>query len=368
MTTPLDFTARHKIVNGVWDSRDSGGAATLRLSGTGFGNNGPTVVLFDDFRHGAEEVPIGRVANIGQWKNPVRFGEGRPTLQWDVDGFDSRWFAIRDPLIVDGSAANRCALYYEFPDSIQEFRVGLRSWSPIGYNYPGATGPQEIPGPSSNKPLWLAQRGSSNISGTEFPNANLVLNSHSGGGNWSVSGNDTNPSWLQDGSEVVRRFSHDNSFVVPTVTTYYQSGVEDATDPVPFSETIDFMALSDQPAARLGSNRACAINQPAVSVRGYGAFSLGAWIGNQPNSDFSRVQLYLSDVYVAVGENSRACVVLSNAATIAASTIHRLVPPATWSDEEITIKVAGDGLMFAHVITAAGELIEGIPVEVIYEI
>lgn len=365
MTTlrPESFTANLTLNGRGWDSADHSASKVFRVAGSGFGINGPNVVLYDDFSlFPPGPIGLNRPAVIGKWKNPISIGGGVPRVVFDEDT-GQRWFAMRDPTKIDSPEAYRCGLYFELEGEITEFRISAKFWTPIGRNYPGATSPATDPVSSSCKPIWMAQKGGSSIMGTEFPNANLVFGSHAGGGSWNVLGNDVNPSWFE--GEVRRSPWHKDSFNRPTFKTYYQSGVEEPIAPIPRDQVLQFISVNGDENRFYESDEAYTIGLEAVTERSYGAMSLGAWMGNQPGGDYTNVQLYIGDVYVAVGPNSRACIIISDEPTIESSNSAKIIPPATWSDTEITITTSDRdvALQYAHVITASGDIISGLTLE-----
>jgi hypothetical protein len=85
---------------------------------------------------------------------------------------------------------------------------------------------------------------------------------------------------------------------------------------------------------------------PTNNTTSFDRIKFPGWFGNGDTSNF---EAYYDDIYVATGENAFARVEISNASTVAKSTINLTIPVSSWSDTTIEAKMhkehlSGDSL------------------------
>ena len=326
------------------------------ITGTGFGA-GPTVVLFDRFAGQDREVlSATRQADVGQWAN-----------KGGASGYDARlyedrgrtWFAHRDPEALGVSTTAAVWMFFATQSPVSEFRFAHRRWVPTDRHFPGATAPGEYDtnSPSSSwKPTWAAGSNGSDLSGIESNDgqADLVFDSHIFTGSMKVTGNSVQPESQAGGG-----FYTGFSFTAPTLTTWYQSGVESSEGA--YDQIVDRILVHDGASVRETRNdvdtfRANADTWSTMS-KAYQGWRLGGLITN--GVPYNNAMPLIADFYLAVGENSRACIITGDAATLSSCTEAYIVPPDSWSDTEIKYTPAGhESLPYTHIITFDGSLIE----------
>lgn len=342
------------------------------ITGTGFGV-GPNVVLFDRMDGGhLETLSPTRVADVGAWTNSFADPGTAPKLYADRG---RTWFSQRDPAFIDElSGQYKTGMFLDFP-ATAEFRFSQRRWVPTDKHFPGAEEPGVFPTVSPTsvwKPTWMA--GSDGTQLTGFGNddgqADVVFDSHVSTGSISTSGNSTIPKSQDVGSSSGTIFT-DFSFTAPTFTTWYQGGVESAEGVE--DQTLDSLLITDIAQQRKFTQLAApfAVNAGIWSTmtKAYSGMNFGGWVGNQSDRAQNDLPL-LADAYLAVGPNSQACILTSNAATLLASTEAYIIPPdrdgsgnPVWTDTEIKYTpVSYEELGFTHLILADGTLLENVAV------
>ena len=85
---------------------------------------------------------------------------------------------------------------------------------------------------------------------------------------------------------------------------------------------------------------------PTTNTTSFDRIKFPGWFGNGDTSNFDA---YYDDIYVATGENAFARMEISNAATVAKSTINLTMPISSWTNTTIEAKMhkehlSGDSL------------------------
>jgi hypothetical protein len=236
--------------------------------------------------------------------------------------------------------------------AFSEFRFSQRRWVPVGKNFPGASSPATLPGASTWKPTWFAQNGAGNmdLNGYQIATkADLVIDTYPGG-TFMVNGNSIQP----QGTNNANGFS----FTTPTFSSWYQKPIVGEVDGI--CENMYYNNLTQ--SRNITNNNPFNLQDPETPVddESYEAFNFGAWMGN---GNFVDCVPLLADCYLAIGPNSRACVLASSNSTLAASGHNvAIVPPAVWGASSVAIQPNNRERMgFYHLILADGTLLENVP-------
>jgi hypothetical protein len=336
------------------------------VSGGSYGD-GPTVVLFDQFI-GEDGASAFRTPDVGTWDNVSSYGSGTPKLYYDDTATTAprTWLACRDPAQVGNTPKSLQALFKYFGNFTQ-FRFAKRAWVPTNRNFPAATSNGVMPAASSWKMTWFGKaNGSLNeLQGTSIPDRNVCIPSHIGSGVISIAGNSNDPKYL-DGTP--KLFYGDFSFTAPTFYTWYQSGA--GTYNV-FDQVGEFISVNDQASTReVRANTDPfhpfdATDEAAFNTRNYDSVRFPGWFGGATADDYTNDFPLAADFYMAIGANSRACIIISDSATFPTGTTEAYIMyPESWQSSEIEFWVdthndLGENL-HVHIIKADGTLLQDV--------
>jgi len=337
-----------------------GAVAELTVNGSGFGS-GPNIALFDNFIGSDGDSAFG-VSLIGQWDNIDSYGTGVPKLHYDSTT-NRTWFAIRDTSYI-ATSEWRIACLFKYFGPVSEFRLSHRAWVPVDKNFPSAATPATYPAQSSWKMTWLSTaNGARNTLATPtgVPNRNVCLPSHIGSGTIAIAGNDNEPKWDNGGSPALFYASY--SHTAPTLYSWYQAngGASNAYD-----KTCEFLVANDIAVSRNVKTNADPFNGTDASflTRSYDAIRFPGWFENNAPTLPNTLPLS-NDFYMAIGENSRAMIMVTNAATLAASTagVHQCAQ-TTWTGTQIKFRLYAHqdfGVNnHVHIILGDGTLLEDV--------
>lgn len=345
--------AATSVVNATTNAAPSGQRTVTPPSGQNFGS-GPTVVFFDR-AEGTDNTAYSLTADIGEWAgvnlstagtvNDVRyFAHGGRT-----------WLGGRQRSNLSSTTAVLTSMRYEHPSVYEEFYREYRMVIPTGYKYPGAATANEKDWNDTDsrlKILWGWIRAYGAAANTDccypstIPSATL-----------QVLGNAVQPRWLDGATERSVTFSMTNfSAVNDNILGYYVSG--NASTTTSFDATIELFQFNGDGVTRTTRTTAHhwrGLNNAALPEIGEDTFVLPAWQGNINSS--GTLHCY-ADIYQAVGANARARIYTHNAATLAASTDVRIVPPDSWSSSAISFTpVEREDLQYVTIIKADGTAI-----------
>lgn len=325
---------RNPISELLTGSYDPFPAGQLKITGTGFGF-GPTIALFDrmDGVHG-QALSNTRRGDVGRWTRHAGPGVALPRLYEDVS-LGRTFFCQRDFMAgVDPTEKYAAGMYYVHPEPFTEFRFSQRRWVPVGKCFPGSAVPGTFPDGSAWKPTWLAQQGATDITGLGLPDANLIFDTYGGGGAIYNSGNDCAPTYL-DGSG--KLFYTGFSFVQPTFTSWYQSGIVSSTN-TEYLDRGESIKINEGSKIRSVRNtNSLGGKNTSITTRSYKAVTMGGWFGwNDPGTpDYSNAYPLITDFYLAIGPNSGACILISDNPVLTLSNDAYIINPDSWNDGEI---------------------------------
>jgi hypothetical protein len=113
--------------------------ATVSISGTGFGAQGPTIRVYDNFEGGTPGNPVDLTAVVGTW-----FGLGPRPPRFDTTGNSGNLSISMHDTGVTASQALENILKASFP-ATQEFYLSYWLQIPVGFTFPGTDVPGKIP-------------------------------------------------------------------------------------------------------------------------------------------------------------------------------------------------------------------------------
>ena len=310
---------------------------TIIITGTGFGT-GPNVILFDQFI-GADRAAALRNPNVGSWSNNSTYSVGAAKLYYDSQT-DRTWLACRDPDNLSSNTRNQNSLF-KYTGNVTKFRYVHRAWVPEGFHYPGATSPGVMPVSSSWKQTWwgISNAGRSDLIGTDTPDRNNCIPTHTGNGIISIGGNNNSPRWWDTTTSSAKDFYYPpNSFTAPTLYSYYQDGA--GTYNV-FDRTISILGVNDNSFSHITRNNCDPFNgnDASFNTRYYDGVRITGWFID--NSAAANVLPLLNDVYIAVGDYSRAILWVSDSPVFSdhpTANLHPLYAP-TWTNTEIRTRL-----------------------------
>lgn len=312
----------------------------ITISGSGFGANGPHVVLFDDFSQGSVGSVHPTTAVVGNWSKAM-------------------CIVYADPMLSNGRGA-RCVgssgqltSVVTFPTT-QEVFVSSYAYVPSGYKFPYSDSPHSFPSISAMKHFWLMY-GSNGYSNTSEPDIY--------GPNWTgavwyrITSNDTPMAGFDTNHEVAWAWDE------PVRWTLWAKGNNDSisgTDGM-------FQGVSSSGHVEKSYTNYKAWFDSSYPVKGWNQLNIigytrsGASFNNGDN-------WVIDDVYVATGANAAARIEIGNAPTYSSCTKLALFTPDTWSDNTITATVrqghfSNGASAYLYVIDANGNANNsGIPI------
>lgn len=324
------------------------------IVGTGFGQ-GPNVVLFDRFDgENFEVVSPNRQADIGVWDGYGFIAGQEASFTPKLYQYGGRtWLSIREADKIASSTKHPVALDKIFP-AAKEFRLAHRQFVPPGFNFPGATTHGPMGDSSSYKMVWVAGEDVTGSFGPTDGKADICIPTHMGGGSISFGGNSIHPR-KPDG---FTGFYSDHVVGVQNLHGWYQSGDESSDGA--YDATIEVVLSNQNGFVRdvyLGDTYKPNGEDPPT--KDYSGLRVPGWFGN--SADYVNTLALVGDIYLAVGPNSRACIITGNAPTLAACSESYIIAPDSWADTEIKYTPKGrEDLPYTHLILADGTLRENV--------
>lgn len=328
------------------------------ITGTGFGA-GPNVVIFDRFE-GAEFETLtnNRVADIGAWNKAGGHGvdPGIPKL---FVHSGRTWLSNRQADRIQDSPQLWTSLEVEF-DPSTEFRLSHRVLTPSEYLFPGANSLGVFPDSSSFKMVWIASADINAGIGPTDGQADNILPTHGGAGNIYVGGNSIGPTKVSNNGLLYTTHTIGKQHLY----SWYQSGdesFEGAND----SELELFTGQEGATFLQQTLGDAYAPNGEDPAVKAYSGARMPGWFGNNGGGSWANSLALQADFYLAIGPNSRACIITGDAPALLDCTMTYMLPPdqdvqgsSIWSDSEIRYTPRErEDLPYTHLILADGTVV-----------
>jgi len=322
------------LVNSAPSISDAGGnfsnAGTIIISGSGFGNNGPNVVFFDDFEKGTngDEILTGiGSAQVGKIRN--------------VNGISKPYYA--NSASVSGSLAFQADMsssWYEYaqidlPDDCRDIFISWWLYLPLSDNAPG----EGNPAGRNWKQMW--------IQGESTSDDDLVIPTlHT---SWQINGNEPDPGY----SKYVAIDFQKGEW--KRLSAWLKGGSQN-DGACHFWELDDLNGM----VQRVNDNSVNTLKNGGawekVRINGYGRQTLNS----HPTFD---------DVYLASGPSARARIEIGNNAVFEDCTKLTIATPTSWNDTQITATLWQGQFEFgdnAHlfVVDEIGEVSSGHPITI----
>jgi hypothetical protein len=319
---------------------------TLTISGSGFGTQGPNIVLMEDFERDTpgQKVQLGG-APVGGWTsyNSGNTFLASPNAHTGRVGFHAYDYADQRGNILQMALSGQ----------YQEAFVSVWVTVPSGKSFPGMWGPSGgLPPPSpgqfsadsSWKLAWLLQ--SNSMSAGQF---NMVTMSYAGGNQWQPAESDSGYAmfiqpgtywensnnvgtswWTWSGWNRVSTWMRGNALV--------PSGAAGGT-----LQTLNSNGVSSWAFGNPLTYPTSAMFQKGVPQY-FSQVNVPGWIreNSGPNADPT-----YDDIYVAVGPGAVARVELTDAPTYTGSRHGTILRSLSWSNSQISAKIPPAGMDFS---------------------
>ena len=312
---PVGTPAIYDVSGSILDGQQ------ITITGSGFGTNGPNVVLFDDFNRGVDGELATLDATIGNWhgidpNHPPYYGT-------DGQG-NSTGYLIRDN--------SKGQFHIEFSDT-QEIFISYRVMIPRGKHFPNSGAASIFPPGSQWKLTWLMD-GVRGYSG----NDDLVIPTWGNGTNFIIGGND-NAFQIDTG----RPGSSTNWFSFldwNRFSVYLKGGVNPDID----QGTVWSQGMSKEFGQKIftankvlfdGDDTPDSYQFEDDAISRWNRFSVPGW---HRGGDDNTAAMY-DDIYIATGAHARARIEIGDNANYDNCTVLAIVTPTSWQNNTIEATV-----------------------------
>lgn len=309
-------------------------ASEITLTGTNFGP-APKVVLFDNFEHGSKFADLLQSqGNKNNWFSgalPYRESDGNIAHR------------AKDPAQVALGKKGLAQVIANFPDFYKTALVSFSVKVPKGTTFAGATELKTFPSMSAWKFSWLM----SGPNGFQEANSfDVCLPTYPGAGNSMLSCNDGTITYLDP---IANWWEWDD---YNHVTSYIKiADVNPNTTPIAYS----FESFNNfRHYYKEGDNSKYMASAFQLTDFRFDRINIPGWWGNGDNSKFDG--LY-DNMYVAVGANALARLIVSDSPIYSTSTFAIPLMTKTWANGKIVLDV--DVLpkrpgLYVHLIDSSG--------------
>jgi hypothetical protein len=307
----------------------------ITIIGSGFGNSGPSIAIFDDFENGTDEqnIPIGSssVATLGQWD---RYKKGGSQIFFSDDYAWSGNLAYQGRS-GPGYSGDGIAIVNEFPPTKEIFGIWWVyfpaecewPWTPeLSYGW---------------KQVWF--HSETDHTGSDFivntipwpDGGSLVAGNHTGG-------------YYQSG------FSMPKGQWVRMRVSWIGGGNNNG------SVRIHYLMYDGSNTEGLWIDETNLTNMSDGNDN-YNFVELGAWTRVHPTTV---AKLIFDDFYLATGDNAQARIEIGDASNYSDSTNLAVITPNTWQDDRIQATVRTGSFKpemtaYLFVVDANGDASEG---------
>lgn len=320
VTTPAGF-AITSVTGAV--SKD----ATVTVAGSGFGVNGPTVVVFDDFERGTAGAAINKTPTtngprVGTWilgYSPLMHYSNtspRGNLSAFTDASDGNHWYTRLQSKFTGVREIFISYWYQIPPgSIRPASTG-NNWKTVW--------------PMGTDLVYGDNRGS---------NGDRTLGWVANGDYWYFGGNDQRLSGWYPNPNTTFDYAMTNGYWVHNA--WYMKG--NTTTAAPHNGTFQFMSFSTDPAgtsAEKKMHNVLNLSNAGMLMPQNGVDGLwtAVWFNGNVGASSPNEAVEWDDCYVAIGPGCRARVEIGNNPVYTECTNLSICVPTTWTDGSITFK------------------------------
>lgn len=299
------------------------------IDGNNFGES-PNVVYFENFEGNNKFESLLKNSN-SKWL-PKRI-----TIK-EQDGNNE--LRLRDPTTLLGQKGAQ-QLIVNFQNIYTEAFIALSVKIPKGSTFAGASTPRTFPNVSSWKFTWL-MLGANGFQTSDF---DICLPTHVGNGGFLLGGNNGNLTWIESGNKWWEwdNFNHISSYIKisktnPTVDPieYFWSVTNNIVNIPPKMKTV--------PPSNFNSNNLA-----------FDRINIPGWFGNGNNDLFDG---RYDNIYVAVGDNALARVVITDSPVFEKSKFAIPVMAKSWTNNKIILDtdVLPTKTVYVHVIDKLGTM------------
>lgn len=290
-----------------------GASITIAKPAGGFGS-GPTLVLYDDGSGGSAGVEATASSPVvGTYSVPF---SGRAAPKYQSGARDG---GMGLQVLVPGDASFKQVTYLH-SDNFSEFFLSFVLITKNGYA--GGVEPGTLGTGSNWKQSWM-------FSGTgddSYGQTDCCWGSHNGTGSYIIGGNEPGVIYPGVGSNNAARFD----FYGPNVFQFYgKNDTATANGSGPW-----WMAYCS--SKYYGENGGTSSAPWSGSPGTYRRALLPGYFGSPPDFIFTNADWLYCDIYLAVGQNAAKRLLVTDAASLAASTQIYLCRPTGWADDSIT--------------------------------
>lgn len=303
------------------------------INGSNLGQ-GPKVVMFDNFEHGSKFANLLQSqGNKNNWYTNVI-----PIKEPDRNTAHR----ANDPIQAALGNKRIAILTSEFPQPYQTALISFSVKVPAGTNFAGSALPKTFPAMSSWKFSWLMLGATGYNDADKF---DVCLPQHPGGGNFTFIGNKGNITWLPNANLWWEwdNFNHMTSYVKISETN-------PSTTPIEYS----FQVVNNlKHTLQTGDNAKYMPTSYQRSNFTFDRINIPGWWGNGDNSKFDG--LY-DNIYVAVGDNALARVIISDSPIFEKSKFAIPVMAKSWATNKIVLDrdVLPNRTLYMHVVDSTG--------------
>ncbi len=307
----------------------------ISIKGAGFGDKGPTIVVFDDFNDGTGDGDDANLsATVGSWDGTGTYKPRYSSLSRSGN------FSVEFSKFSSGyNAFVHCQFYKDFQPTTEYFlsyavMIPENTYFPQQY----ATAPiGDFPGESVWKFAWI--RDYENDPDSSPDDDDKCLPTHTSYGLIRTDGNDLNKS---RGSSSIR--IHENG------DTWWQWGSwnrfafwgkADKANPSTVVGREWAQGVSDGVAQVFKVDTTDPIFGSGTAPYQWTRLHINGWI--RPTPSERPIKLLYDDIYFAVGPNSAARVEVGNAKNYEACTKISIATPTNWSDSTVSATIRQGG-------------------------
>lgn len=333
----------------------------ITIEGNEFGG-GPNVVLFDDFsksKIGSSEIQL--TPTKGSWYETRHSGDASEAIRQGIEGSHGSSLAVRT---ADGTSHHKLTFGIEDSSGIH----GLKHFQEVYFSYsikdegefPGRNGGYEsFSDISSTKDAWMmfGDRGDNTkyaVDSLGIPSGHdLYIPGWTGSG-FKIAGNNTHMSPNYGQSELTNNWSFGD-----WVTKMFHAKLNPDD---PYGNADGFFAFLNRNSYHVNHRDGNFMEDQSnegVPYPYWDRIHFFAWL----RTGDAEVTRLLDNVYVAIGDNANARVLLSNSKSLNTSSRVKHLLPSNWTDEKITARVNAEdlnNLRYLHVVTAGNEYSEGV--------
>ena len=282
----------------------------INVTGGDFGDNGPNVLLFDDFSNGTDGDQASTSSELGHWSAMKGFTYSDNKLS------NGKGLRVVDDSFSSGWAVNRI----EFGNVYSEVYVSSRAYVPSGYRFPTASALKKMPSISALKHHWVyyGEKGYGIIDEPDIFGPNWT-----GANFYSVASNDS-PLSTYDTSKDVQWVWDE-----PVRWSLWMKG--NGTS-ISGSDGL-FQAVSSSGQTNNRYKNYKAWFNPDHDLYGWDRMTVVGYL--RSGATYPRDNYVIDDVYVAVGPNAAARVEIGNNSVYTACTKMAICTPTSWNSTKI---------------------------------